>query len=278
MRSLFCTFFICFLLDCNQLSQNIELEPYAINDTIHHSLMVIQETHPMNFNTDFSVEYPILDSNQNKNFYWLYQDSVMGALLQNRLDDKFKKFNSVEEMQDYYFESYNLSKKEFLDRNIDWFLNKYVNITANYKGILSLQIGEENFLGGAHGEHYLQLMCFDVKSPKKLKLSDLFTSDYLQVIETVGVKYFKEQQNIPDSITLYTAGYFHTEFTNLKDHRFYVNDNFYIDKTGITFHYNHYEIGPYVMGASKVKIPYKDLQSIIPENSILYQFIAKENL
>lgn len=40
-------------------------------------------------------------------------------------------------------------------------------------------------------------------------------------------------------------------------------ENFYLDKDGITFYYNVYDITPYAMGPVEIKIPYEMMEHML---------------
>ena len=48
-------------------------------------------------------------------------------------------------------------------------------------------------------------------------------------------------------------------------------ENFFLDSDGITFHYNIYDIAPYVMGAIQIKLPYDAVRHLLNENTIISQ-------
>ena len=43
------------------------------------------------------------------------------------------------------------------------------------------------------------------------------------------------------------------------------NGNFMVSPEGVTYIYNQYEIGPYVMGAIRVTVPWDELEGLIEE-------------
>ena len=42
------------------------------------------------------------------------------------------------------------------------------------------------------------------------------------------------------------------------------NGNFTVSDSGVTYIYNQYEIGPYVMGTIKVTVPWNELEDLLP--------------
>ena len=46
-------------------------------------------------------------------------------------------------------------------------------------------------------------------------------------------------------------------------------ENFYLGKEGITFHYNVYDIAPYVMGAIEITLPYEMMQHLLNDDTMV---------
>ena len=44
-------------------------------------------------------------------------------------------------------------------------------------------------------------------------------------------------------------------------------ENFYIGPKGLTFHYNVYEIAPYVMGGIEIELPYEIMSHLLDDPS-----------
>jgi hypothetical protein len=45
------------------------------------------------------------------------------------------------------------------------------------------------------------------------------------------------------------------------------NDNFFVTKGGVGFHFNIYEITPYAVGSFDAFIPFNELKGLLKENS-----------
>ena len=46
-------------------------------------------------------------------------------------------------------------------------------------------------------------------------------------------------------------------------------ENFYLDKDGVTFYYNVYDIAPYVMGPVKITLPYEMMQHLLGDGTMV---------
>lgn len=52
-------------------------------------------------------------------------------------------------------------------------------------------------------------------------------------------------------------------------------ENFCLNPDGITFHYNIYEIAPYVMGAIQITLPYDALSHLLNDETFLQNNVKK---
>lgn len=115
---------------------------------------------------------------------------------------------------------------------------------------VSFTNGEESYLGGAHGSHYISGVNFDPASGKLLSLKDV-AEDYDKVYE-------------------YTKAWLEREYGQeafFPDYQDTLKDMFYgdsegidplewsMDREGVVLYFNQYVLGPYSSGAFMVEIP-----------------------
>jgi len=149
--------------------------------------------------------------------------------------------NFKKECEEYGEESpWNLYDSTFIDETFEQFI----------------QVERTNYIfsGGAHGNSYSENILFSRETGEKLKLKD-FISD-IPKLTKIGDKYFRKVAEIEPADNLEEQGFW---FTN----GFQLNGNFYFDATNLVFVYNQYEIGPYSMGIIFVKIPIREIKSIL---------------
>ncbi len=141
------------------------------------------------------------------------------------------------------------------------------NIIFNSNYILALENTEFRFEGGAHPITLFKYKNFDLKTGKEILLNDLFKTDYKNELDKIGEKIFRETYNIKPDESFEKAGYF------IGKEGFHLNNNFSISKVGLLFRFEEYEIGPYVIGAPTVFIPYSEINNLINSNGVLAQFL-----
>lgn len=98
-----------------------------------------------------------------------------------------------------------------------------------------------------------------------IHLDDLFVSNYKEALTDLLWNQLMADNRVTTHQELEEMGYCSTG--NLEP-----TENFYISKEGLTFHYNVYEITPYIMGAVDITIPYDMMQHLLNDEA----YIIKE--
>ena len=113
------------------------------------------------------------------------------------------------------------------------------------------------YSGAAHPNSYTDVLNYDVKAGKVLKLADLFKpgAKYLQVLSAYSIKDLKRQSkdgSLPDDMIQSGAA---PKAANYK--------SWAITKKGLEITFDAYQVGPYAAGAQTVVVPYLELKEII---------------
>lgn len=122
--------------------------------------------------------------------------------------------------------------------------------------LLTYQIDSNEYTGGAHNTCYSNIENYDLTKMRQLKLNDLFKPNFQSELTAIILKQLMNNVGVSTKEELQGKGY--NTLNNLSP-----TDNFYLDKKGITFFYNVYEVAPCVAGPVIVMIPYSALQNII---------------
>ena len=129
-------------------------------------------------------------------------------------------------------------------------------IKNNQRDVLSLLLSNYTYHHhAAHGMTYINSLTFDLKTGKKLQLSDLFKngSDYIGKISSL-IQSQIEQRDIP----------LLNEFTTIQP-----DQNFYIADKTLVIYFQLYDLTPYAFGFPMFPISVYDLQEIIDESGPL---------
>lgn len=138
--------------------------------------------------------------------------------------------------------------------------------------IYSYGINRYVFMGGAHGLNTINYLNFNLKNGKQITESDLFMKNSTKKLTELIKKRIVEQSLEDESLE---------PIKNLEKTDFWIdaikpNGNFYITDESLNYVFNPYEIGPYYLGITEVRLPYERLKSILKPNSIVSYLIKKE--
>ncbi|HHW30266.1 MAG TPA: DUF3298 and DUF4163 domain-containing protein [Clostridiaceae bacterium] len=145
-------------------------------------------------------------------------------------------------------------KKNMQEAGLDFFPFAYVreaSVSYNGNNLMSvLHIGYDN-TGGAHPTNYWASETFDVKTGKKLALTDIFGLSKEKSLEKVYDVVLNQIKNDKEAEMYYFEDY----EKGVKE--YYSENDFFLDSDGIIFYYQTYAIGPYAAGIPSFKLPYE---------------------
>jgi hypothetical protein len=139
-------------------------------------------------------------------------------------------------------------------------INWEVLLNENY--LLGVRALFYQYTGGAHGNFGFSNVNFDLRTGRQLTLEGLLKPGFEQELTGLLLQELMRQYRAPGLDELSEQGFFLEEGLPL-------NGNFFLQKNGIGFTYNPYEIAAYALGSIDILIPWKSLQPLIPGDSPL---------
>jgi hypothetical protein len=127
------------------------------------------------------------------------------------------------------------------------------------------------YAGAAHPNSYTEVINFDAKNGRVLKLADLFKprAKYLQTISAYAIKDLKAQSKTegPDSMLTDETiqGGAGPDAKNYK--------SWTITRKGLAITFDSYQVAPYAAGPQQVLIPYSALKDLINPDGALGRFV-----
>jgi len=127
------------------------------------------------------------------------------------------------------------------------------------------------YAGAAHPNSYTDVINFDLRNGKQLKLSDLFKpgAKYLPALSSYCVQDLKKQSKkkgadgmLDDDWIQRGAG---SDANNFR--------SWTITKHGLGINFDSYQVGPYAAGPQYVLVPYTALKEIIKPDGLVAQFV-----
>jgi hypothetical protein len=122
------------------------------------------------------------------------------------------------------------------------------------------------FQGAAHPNSYADVLNFDLKNGKQLKLSDLFKpgAKYLQAIAAYCINDLKKQAK--------DKGLLDEEIEKGAAAKSDNYESWTITKRGLSIHFDPYQVAPYAAGPQFVLVPYSTLKDLINPEGPIAQF------
>lgn len=155
-----------------------------------------------------------------------------------------------------FFQSFKDFITEFPDASSGWEVSLNVKVSSYSLGVLSIRFDEFNYMGGAHPNSSQQYLNFDLETGEQLSNEDLILNQ--AELLRITARYFKAFHEIPESGSI------------AEDQRFFIPEpGFFLPKSmgyegdDFSLIYNPYEIGPYSIGATSLKIPLEELKGVV---------------
>ena len=130
------------------------------------------------------------------------------------------------------------------------------------KNLLVYRINYNEYTGGAHGIYMTTYLNFDLGLMRPLRLDDIFVGDYQEPLTDLIWNQLMADNGAKTRAELEDMGYGSTG-------EIAATENFYLNKDGITFYYNVYDITPYAMRPVIVSLPFQMLEHMLGSNPII---------
>ncbi|WP_373125508.1 DUF3298 domain-containing protein [Bacteroides sp. HPS0048] len=130
------------------------------------------------------------------------------------------------------------------------------------KNLLVYRINYNEYTGGAHGIYMTTYLNFDLGLMRPLRLDDIFVGDYQEPLTDLIWNQLMADNGAKTRAELEDMGYGSTG-------EIAATENFYLNKDGVTFYYNVYDITPYAMGPVVVSLPFQMLEHMLGSNPII---------
>ena len=170
-----------------------------------------------------------------------------------------KKF-TPEEYAKNFIQSYEKVRAEAKDAvEQRWALSKSVKVLRDTSPVFSVECESWSYTGGAHGLGGKTYLNFDPVSGEKITLAAILNEGAMANLRAVAERHFRAERKLAADADLTEAGF------TFPDGRFALNDNYGIGTNALVFYYAPYEIAPYAMGATEVRVPFEEIRDLLKE-------------
>lgn len=129
------------------------------------------------------------------------------------------------------------------------------SVKDSSKNFLCLGIASDYYaLGAAHGSFTMNFINFDLTTGNKITLDELIEPSNFRALKALAKKKFLQQNG--------EEGWWFTT----EDQPFELAEVFALERKGIRFIYQQYEIGPYSAGLPEVFLSKEDVKSLLKDN------------
>jgi hypothetical protein len=174
---------------------------------------------------------------------------------------------STDSVMAQFIEARRATAREFPESaGIPWTFERRIEIVGDTLGVVSLAVTESGFTGGAHPNATIQFTNLDTRTGHALLNSDLLRDRISDRLDSLGEQEFRHVRRIPPGQSINDAGFW------FEGGRFHLTDNMAVTHDGLLFYFNDYEIGPHVLGATRVLLPWRDVKPLLkPDGPLGYQ-------
>jgi hypothetical protein len=152
------------------------------------------------------------------------------------------------------FEEY----KTVIDAPIDWSLERSATVLFSNQSVTAVEVVNRGYLGGAHGFNERSLMTFNSQNGARMAVADVVDQASRSALNKIVEAEFRRARSIRAGQSLQDAGFFILPGQELP-----LGENFALTDRGLEIQYNPYEIAPYALGETRVRVPREALEMIV---------------
>ncbi len=232
-----------FLFSCS--SFQLKDEPNKTDlVSYYYKTFKISSTKPLDGldSTYFVVTYPVFSDDKINEYV---QTHIVLDSGENSVEDMGRKF--IRDYDQFYDE---------VEFKRPWYQDKRDSVDVQTKSYIGFSTRFESYTGGAHGVYYTVYNNYSINKNKELLINDIVEDEFQDSLTKIAEDFFRKQEGISENHSL-TDGYFFDGGV------FSLPKNFILQKDGILFLYNIYEIKAYVFGETRLFIPYTSILDML---------------
>ena len=261
-----------FLFSCGDKMKkdtgSLEFDSIQVNKTVH----LFGDTSKPACNLLINFVYPSKSSDE------LLKDTLDKYFIAACFGDKYMGENPQEVVKQYtetYISEYRRDlepmyledeKDKENESSVGAWYSYYKGIESHVqlyeKNLLVYRINYNEYTGGAHGIYMTTYLNFDLGLMRPLRRDDIFVGDYQEPLTDLIWNQLMADNGAKTRAELEDMGYGSTG-------EIAATENFYLNKDGVTFYYNVYDITPYAMGPVVVSLPFQMLEHMLGSNPVI---------
>ena len=170
-------------------------------------------------------------------------------------EDSISKAKTIEEAATDFIKVARLHAADFPDMSAEYFAEINVSESFNSNELISLELHQYLYTGGAHGSGYSFFLNIDPRTGNEIPSEALFKNN-TEFAEFAEEK-FRETNKIPANESINATGFW---FDN---DRFYIPETVGFTETSLILIFNQYEIAGYADGPVELEIPLEETKGYL---------------
>jgi hypothetical protein len=239
----------------NKTAFSVHEEPIALSGEVELISKQVKESNKKLL-YEIAAQYPQFSGANNPNFE-KFNQLVRGSVMKKVTE--FKKEMAPQE-----------GEEPRPDGSMGSDLSIGYTVALAQDDLISIQFDVGSYYqGAAHPNSYTEVINYDLKNGKQLKLSDLFKpgAKYLQPIANYCVADLKKQQATDKGKALTDSEIETGAAPQAKNYQ-----SWQITKKGLGINFDAYQVGPYAAGPQFVLVPYAAVKDVINPEGPIAQF------
>ncbi len=170
-------------------------------------------------------------------------------------------FDSPDSIAFTFLNDYERFRIDFPSAPIFWYIERKMDVAFEQFPVIGFKFREATFMGGAHPNATVSYLNYSAADSTFLNLYDIIKDENEDEFVGIAEKIFRDSTGIESGRLLASGGYWFEE-------GFELNENFLIERSGLRFLFNPYEIAPYSMGELELFIGWDKFRHLMKEKFV----------
>lgn len=158
-------------------------------------------------------------------------------------------------------------RRSFPDSAQEWYSHASSRVTFRHPAAVTVRLETDEYLGGAHPNAVAANLVFDPATGRRIGPWDVFLAAKSDALLAKIKAALRKVRGLPERASLESEGFWEKDIAPR---------NMAVDAKGAVFTYNTYDIAPYAMGATEVRLDWKDLKDLLDPEGPLGSFRKQE--
>lgn len=171
-----------------------------------------------------------------------------------------------------YYNNYQKQNEQWLEtggHSFSWEKVLTMNIGFNSHHLLCIEFERYAYTGGAHGMSNIANQIINLENGSLLSFEQVFIAHSDSTLTKLLTEQLKNDRQILSDSSLKSVGFFVDQISP--------NHNIFVEKSGIGFVFNSYEIAPYSFGSTSIFLNFDQLETILNPETPIYRMAHSLN-